>query len=972
MRIPLPSYIAFFRTILCVAFFLFAGAADAQKIYGMAFQRFTHRVVEGVKAELLTTDSVVVDSMYPGPGMTLDNRAVWYFDLKKYGDPCPYIVRLSCTGYETLCFNVKRMDPQNVDEWVNMGNNEMRLLPRTRSLGEATVTATKVKFYHNGDTLVFNADAFNLAKGSMLDDLIRKMPGVRINENGEIFANGRKVESLLLNGREFFDGNGHLMLDNLPAYMVRHVQFFNRRSMSVNDATGMEATDFVMNVKLKRQYSRGWIGNVDAGGGQHERYLARLFAMCFTDRSQLAIVANVNNVNDTRKPGKDTGWTPDQMPQGAMATKMVGVDYNFKDDYRQLGYSANVEAKHTTDNSLSDISSEQFLVGGNTFTRRMAQTHTGITEVTTSHKIEKRFPGRKYLRFQLKGGYSHSNLRATDAAATFTADPRLYMPAGASIIDTIMYAGANSSQLLSRLAVNRTLTLQRLTSKQGNGSFSLYGVIGRFSMQANAGFSVASSEDFQHYLLDYPSGSQSADFRNRYALTSPNSSVNYGLGLSRLFLLPKKTSLSFSYKMNHTLENKNYALHRLERLEGWGNGEAPALGMLPSETEWMKSVTLDDNSFRYHRQPLTQELRMQVQKLYFHTDSTQLRLSFEAPAVWQRQRLDYTRGTYDAVTHRNDVMFNPYAYIYYVALKKRVRLNWQLAYRMTQTTPDLLDHLLELPYTYDPLNIQTGNANLHRTLDHNLVFTYNRTLNLKRRGLSLRAELHKYRNAIARGFTYNAETGVRTFRPQNVDGNMNVAGMVSYYLPLDRKQRLFFMTESNAMYTRSVDLITIEGNQTLPTESRVNNWFASEKITFQWSFAKRCSANLRSSAVMDRATSAREDFTTQTVWRLNNGLEFQFGLPFDFDLSTDLGLYTTRGWNDSSANTTDFVWNARLSRTFKVPNITLAVDAFDILHQLSSRSFAMNSQGRTEVYRNTMPSYVLAHVIWRFNKAPKK
>ena len=123
---------------------------------------------------------------------------------------------------------------------------------------------------------------------------------------------------------------------------------------------------------------------------------------------------------------------------------------------------------------------------------------------------------------------------------------------------------------------------------------------------------------------------------------------------------------------------------------------------------------------------------------------------------------------------------------------------------------------------------------------------------------------------------------------------------------------------------------------------------------------------------MDRATSAREDFTTQTVWRLNNGLEFHFGLPFDFDLSTDLGLYTTRGWNDSSANTTDFVWNARLSRTFKVPNITLAVDAFDILHQLSSRSFAMNSQGRTEVYRNTLPSYVLAHVIWRFNKAPKK
>ena len=95
-------------------------------------------------------------------------------------------------------------------------------------------------------------------------------------------------------------------------------------------------------------------------------------------------------------------------------------------------------------------------------------------------------------------------------------------------------------------------------------------------------------------------------------------------------------------------------------------------------------------------------------------------------------------------------------------------------------------------------------------------------------------------------------------------------------------------------------------------------------------------------------------------------------LPAAFQLSTDLTMYSRRGYASSSANTNDLVWNARLSKTFTKAGLTVALDARDILGNLSNISQVLNSQGRTETYRNSLPRYIMAHVIYRLNKKPKK
>lgn len=123
-------------------------AVVAQKptqIFGQAFQRFTHRNIEGVKAELLTTDSTAIDSMTTGPGFDIDQRQVWYFNLDKHHGEGPYIIRLSASGYETHYISIPAL--KKGSGFHDMGNCELRVKPKPHALGEATVTATKIKFY---------------------------------------------------------------------------------------------------------------------------------------------------------------------------------------------------------------------------------------------------------------------------------------------------------------------------------------------------------------------------------------------------------------------------------------------------------------------------------------------------------------------------------------------------------------------------------------------------------------------------------------------------------------------------------------------------------------------------------------------------------------------------------------------------------------------------------------------------------
>lgn len=225
------------------------------KIYATIQDYILRTTIEDVKVTLLSPDSVALDSCLNDNGyITL--RKLYRFNVKEGN----YIIKTEKEGYETTytpieVSDIRRRETNRVLSTIYMKR------PKVHAIDEVVVTATKVKFYNKGDTVVYNADAFQLAEGSMLDALVKQLPGVELKSDGRIYVNGRFVESLLLNGKDFFKGDNTIMLENLPTYAVNTVKVYDKAGrLSEFLDRDMNDKQLVMDVNLKSSTtSDGWV-----------------------------------------------------------------------------------------------------------------------------------------------------------------------------------------------------------------------------------------------------------------------------------------------------------------------------------------------------------------------------------------------------------------------------------------------------------------------------------------------------------------------------------------------------------------------------------------------------------------------------------------------------------------------------------------------------------------------------------------
>ncbi len=227
-------------------------------IYGNVRNLITREVLKGVKVTMLNADSTEVIATTVTGSQVLNEKTCWYLELPLRSNG--RILRFDMDGYETTSLRVSPMTLTGKSPLIYFKPVYMQRKAREVKLNEVVVKATKVKFTYRGDTLVYNADAFQLSEGSMLDALIRQLPGAELKANGQIIVNGRVVESLLLNGEDFFKKDRRIMLDNLPSYMVQNVKVYEKQSEAAR-TIGMKTGDepLVMDVHLKRQYNTGLI-----------------------------------------------------------------------------------------------------------------------------------------------------------------------------------------------------------------------------------------------------------------------------------------------------------------------------------------------------------------------------------------------------------------------------------------------------------------------------------------------------------------------------------------------------------------------------------------------------------------------------------------------------------------------------------------------------------------------------------------
>ena len=931
-------------------------------LYGTVHNRMTGELLSGVKAELMTRDSSVVGDCCTEKYFQVGNTLCpWYFYVPK--KEAQYILKLSKEGYETLYKDIT-YEPRGNKGIIIFEKTYLKYAPKERVLGAATVTATRVKFYTKKDTVVFNADAFEMAEGSMLDALIKQLPGVELRDNGQIYVNGRFVESLLLNGENFFDKDRNVMLENLPSYMVNNVKVYERLGeKSRLMKRDMDDKSYVMDINLKKHYSIGWIGNAEGGAGTRDRYLGRFFALRFTRQSRVSLFGNMNNLNETRKPGQNGDWSPGNVRQGQNAHKIFGLDYMVNDRRTRYKLEGWAKAEHDNLTALEQTTGEAFMPNGNVYKRSGNHESQSVTSFNSFHNwlFHNDLTVIKVAPYVL---YEKKKKRGNSYSAALNQD----MNNLSGLTDSLF---SGSSEWLRNAVINRVKNedMQKsdkfFTTATASFTQDLRYFSGFIDAEGYISYKKEHFERFNHYQLDYPSAAgQTGETKNRY-YKSPSEMFSYYGRADFWYWLPCNFALVPSYKYRVLNTRNDNMIYRLEQLDGWGSGKE--LGALPSEWEYLSTL---DKGNSYNQEQNTQEhtISMKINGNHLILNN---KVRFEAyaefPVVLTRRKFDYVRANIDTVLTKQVAAFNPFVRTSFIwhDWKRRIDIEYDVdtkLYGLSQT--------LDIRSDDDPLRVTLGNGRLKNSVAHQLDVSYTNNSNRKQRFFNAGVNYNAVRNQIGYSSEYNRATGVYTYRPVNINGNYSVGGNVNYSMALDRKRRWNLSTTTSAQLHNNVDLITVTGSDANP-RSKVKTLFLNETLKIDHRFGRQ-KVGAKAGCSWRNATSAREDFATVSAANFNYGLTGQFELPCGFQFFTDLTMYSRRGYESREMNTDELVWNARLSKQVWKKRLTLALEGFDILHNLSAVTHTLNGQGRTETYRNVIPSYGMLHVIYRLNVQPKK
>lgn len=263
--------------------------AYAQKgvdITGTVIEEGTNEPIEQATVRLL---SVKERSMIGGVATSRNGS----FILKNIKNGS-YLLHVSFVGFDPLYQPLRVTGKTNP---VKLG--KLALADGAILLGEAVVIGKAPEVTVRNDTMEYNADSYKTTEGSMLEDLLKKMPGVEVDSEGKITVNGKEIKKVLIDGKEFFSDDPKVASKNLPSKMIDKVQVLDKLS-DMAKMTGFDDGDeeTVINLTVKLGMKQGWFGNAFAGYGSEDRYEGNFMVNRFINNDQLTLMGGINNTNN--------------------------------------------------------------------------------------------------------------------------------------------------------------------------------------------------------------------------------------------------------------------------------------------------------------------------------------------------------------------------------------------------------------------------------------------------------------------------------------------------------------------------------------------------------------------------------------------------------------------------------------------------------------------------------------------------
>lgn len=907
-------------------------------VSGRVIEAGTKEPVELAAVQLLSLpDSTQV------AGMTTSTQG--YFSLSKQ-KPGKYLLKVSFIGYVTKIIPVQLT--ANVPA-KKMGNIE--LATDAVMLQEAVVVAEAPQVTVVEDTLMYNSSAYRTPEGAMLEELVKKLPGAEIDDDGNVKINGKDLKKIMVDGKEFFGGDVKTGLKNLPVDMVDKLKTYDKKS-DLARVTGIDdgEEETVLDLTVKKGMNQGWFGNADLGAGTKDRYTGRMMLNRFVDKTQFSIIGSANNVNDQGFSGGGGGprWRSNN---GLNATKMLGANFATQTNKLELGGSVRYNFQDADISSIN--SSERFLQSGNSYSNSNNKNRNKGTNLNADFRMEWKPDTLTNIIFRPNFSYGRTNNASRSESGTFNEDPfnLIVNPNDYLNFDNLsddplkdIRVNATNSASLSKgksLSGNATLQVNRKLNNRGR-NLTFRGV---FGYGDNDNDQYTQSETRYYQLLNHLGG-DSILYRNQY-ITTPTRNYNYTAQVTYSEPIAKATFLQFSYQFQYKYSKSDKTTFDLLDYPDWAIG-----GALPSGYESHAVDSLSKNAeYRYYNHDASVGLRFIRPKYQLNVG-----MSFQP----QNSTLSYKKGDYMIDTTRTVFNFAPNMDLRF-RFSKVSQLRFTYRGRSNQPT---MENLLPITDNSNPLNIRMGNPGLKPSFAHTMRLFYNTYNAEKQRGIMTHFSFTATQNSISNSTRYNEETGGLITRPENINGNWNAFGMFGFNTALKNK-KYTINTFTNVNYQNNVAFLY---NQDTKNNDRNTSTGLTlgERVTGSYrndwfEFSLNGSINYTAERNKLRPENNQEPYT------YSYGASTNITMPWKMTLATNIANQSRRGYRDSSMNRDELIWNAQLAQSLLKGAATVSFEVYDILRQQSNISRSLSADMRSVSEYNGINSYCMVHFIYRLN-----
>jgi hypothetical protein len=800
----------------------------------------------------------------------------------------------------TLSFTIDDAHKQ-----ANIGNLVMN--DKSRMLSEVVVTGEAPPVTLIDDTVQYNAGSFKTAPNATVEQLLKKMPGIKVEKDGTVKAQGQDVKRVLVDGKEFFGTDPKIATRNLPADAVDKVQVYDKMSDQAQ-LTGFDDgnSEKTINLKLKKDKKKGLFGKATAGGGTNDRYEGRFNVNSFKGARQLSVIGMANNTNaegfsfidmlnftgalnklkqdggggldiNVGNPGNDVSSITGSNNSGIRTiwggginyNNMIGNKTNFTSNYFYSGYNPNTESHIQRTYFLPDSS---YLYNQDAFTKSINNSQklnlSADIQLDSFHSIK------------ITPSFGYQQTHNTTSSNYYTLSPdQKQGTSGSSYNETNNHGYDFSNEILFR---------KRFRQRGRTFSFDL-----KNNSNASDGDGSLQSENTYRNPAGTVLGTESINQRNT------NSSDLNGYTARAVYTEPvfKRSLLEFSL--------------------GKSNSKSTA-----------KKTTNDYNALTDKYDQLNDKLSNDFESSYGYNSAgirwrmQQKKLSLSAGANWQQSQLDGKLISNIKDSSINKTFYNvlPNARIQYNFSKFGfLRLNYN-----TSTNQPTISQLQPVPDISDPLNIKVGNPDLKQELTHGVQLNFFSLNPFKNRDLFAFFNLTRTDNKIV-DYDVIDSIGVKTTHPVNTNGTYNLFGSIHAGFPLRfLKGDINFRT--NGTYTKNKSFINGAANM-------INTLNVGPEVRFDMNPTDKLDITLTGSINYYKTHySLKPDLNTEYI-NQQYITEINWQLPHSFFFNTEF-TYTINNQLGDGFNARVPLWNAYISRQFlKFNKGEIKFSAYDLLNQ---------------------------------------